>query len=299
MATKLKVLFLCTGNSCRSQMAEGWARRLKGDSIEPYSAGIEAHGLNARAVQVMAEAGVDISRQRSKTLSEVKGVPFDFVVTLCDHARESCPIFPGATKVMHVGFDDPPRLAQDARTEEEALAHYRRVRDEIRAFVERLPEALPGAGRNPKARVLFLCTGNSARSQMAEAFLRKHGGDRFEPHSAGLAPQPIHPLAVRVMQEAGIDISRQRSKSVREYLGRTHFQHLIIVCEQANRNCPSTFPGIGDRLFWPFEDPASFAGTDDEKLAKFREVRDRIEACIKAWLKDPAMILAATEKSNE
>jgi arsenate reductase len=142
MTTKLKVLFLCTGNSCRSQMAEGWARRLKGDEIEPYSAGIEAHGLNARAVKVMAEAGVDISRQRSKTLSEVKDAPFDFVVTLCDHAHESCPLFPGKAKIVHVGFDDPPRLAKEARTEEEALGHYRRVRDEIHGFVERLPEAL-------------------------------------------------------------------------------------------------------------------------------------------------------------
>ena len=149
MTTKLKILFLCTGNSCRSQMAEGWARRLKGDEIEPYSAGIESHGLNARAVKVMAEAGVDISRQRSKTLSEVEDVPFDFVVTLCDHAHERCPLFPGKTKIIHAAFDDPPRLAKDARTEEEALAHYRRVRDEIRAFVEHLPEGT--ARRGPKA----------------------------------------------------------------------------------------------------------------------------------------------------
>ena len=142
MPRKLRVLFLCTGNSCRSQMAEGWARRLKGDAIEPYSAGIEAHGLNERAVKVMAEAGVDISRQRSKTLSEVKDAPFDFVVTLCDHAHESCPLFPGKAKIVHAGFDDPPRLAKDAKTEEEALGHYRRVRDEIRAFVAALPRRL-------------------------------------------------------------------------------------------------------------------------------------------------------------
>ena len=142
MAKKLKILFLCTGNSCRSQMAEGWARRLKGDAIEPYSAGIEARGLNPLAVKVMAEAGVDISRQRSKTLSEVKDVPFDFVVTLCDHAHESCPVFPVGTNVAHAGFDDPPRLAAQAKTEDEALAHYRRVRDEIRAFVAALPRRL-------------------------------------------------------------------------------------------------------------------------------------------------------------
>ncbi|HOW98408.1 MAG TPA: arsenate reductase ArsC [Kiritimatiellia bacterium] len=139
---RLKILFLCTGNSCRSQMAEGWARHLKGDVIEAYSAGIETHGLNPLAVKVMAEAGVDISKQRSKRVAELKGIEFDHVVTVCDHAHESCPLFPGRTKVTHRGFDDPPRLAKDVRTDEEALRPYRRVRDEIRAFVEMLPEAL-------------------------------------------------------------------------------------------------------------------------------------------------------------
>jgi arsenate reductase len=139
---KLKVLFLCTGNSCRSQMAEGWARHLKGDVIDAYSAGIETHGLNSHAVKVMAEAGVDISSHRSKHIDELKCIPFDYVVTVCDHAYESCPLFPGRTQVVHVGFDDPPRLAQGAKTEEEALNGYRRVRDEIRAFVEGLPDGL-------------------------------------------------------------------------------------------------------------------------------------------------------------
>ena len=142
MKERLKILFLCTGNSCRSQMAEGWAHALKGDVIEAFSAGIETHGLNPNAVKVMAEAGVDISRQRSKHVDELKDVAFDYVVTVCDNANESCPLFPGKTKVVHVGFDDPPRLAKDAKTEEEALTHYRRVRDEIRAFVETLPDSL-------------------------------------------------------------------------------------------------------------------------------------------------------------
>jgi len=115
------VLFLCTGNSCRSQMAEGWARHLRGDVIEPCSAGIETHGLNPHAVRVMAEAGVDISKQESKHVDELKDVRFDYVVTVCGHADERCPSFPGRTKVIHVGFDDPPRLARDARTEQEAL----------------------------------------------------------------------------------------------------------------------------------------------------------------------------------
>ena len=140
MAKKLRVLFLCTGNSCRSQMAEGWARKLKGDVIESYSAGIETHGLNPLAVKVMAEAGVDIGGQRSKTVEAVKDVPFDYVVTVCGHANESCPIWlSGKAKVVHVGFDDPPALAKGAKTEEDALDQYRRVRDEIRAFIETLP----------------------------------------------------------------------------------------------------------------------------------------------------------------
>jgi arsenate reductase len=142
MKSRLKILFLCTGNSCRSQMAEGWARHLKGDAIDAYSAGIEVHGMNARAVKVMAEAGVDISRHRSKNVSELMDVPLDYVVTVCGHAHETCPRFPGKAKVVNVAFDDPPRLAKDANTEEEALVHYRRVRDEIRAFVLTLPESL-------------------------------------------------------------------------------------------------------------------------------------------------------------
>jgi arsenate reductase len=141
LSKRLKVLFLCTGNSCRSQMAEGWARALKGDVIEAYSAGIEKHGLNPKAVQVMQEAGVDISGHHSKTLDELD-VPFDVVVTVCGHAHETCPIFPGKAKVVHHGFDDPPRLAREAKDEEEALGHYRRVRDEIKAYIETLPQTL-------------------------------------------------------------------------------------------------------------------------------------------------------------
>ena len=138
---KLRLLFLCTGNSCRSQMAEGWTRHLKSDTIEPFSAGIETHGLNRLAVRVMQEAGVDISGHVSKTVDRLPG-RVHVVVTVCGHAHETCPVFPGALRVVHVGFDDPPRLAKAAATEEEALAHYRRVRDEIRAFVETLPAGL-------------------------------------------------------------------------------------------------------------------------------------------------------------
>ena len=138
----LSVLFLCTGNSCRSQMAEGWARCLKADVVEAYSAGVAPKTLDLRAVRVMAEAGVDISAQRSKHVRELAGIHHDYVVTVCGHAHENCPVFAGKTRIVHVGFEDPPVLAAGAKTEEEALVHYRRVRDEIRAFVERLPEAL-------------------------------------------------------------------------------------------------------------------------------------------------------------
>ena len=133
---KMNVLFLCTGNSCRSQMAEGWARHLKGDLMDVYSAGIETHGLNPDAVKVMAEVGVDISRHRSKHVDELKDVPFDLVVTVCDQAHEHCPLFPGFTRVIHVGFEYPPRLAKEAKTEAEALDCYRRIRNEIREFIE-------------------------------------------------------------------------------------------------------------------------------------------------------------------
>jgi arsenate reductase len=132
---KPKILFLCTGNSCRSQMAEGFCRSLRGDEFEVYSAGIEKHGLNPFAVAVMAEAGIDISSHSSKTLDDLAGVDFDLVITVCGHADEHCPIFPGATRVVHHGFDDPPQLAQAAASESDALDCYRRVRDEIRDYM--------------------------------------------------------------------------------------------------------------------------------------------------------------------
>lgn len=138
---KMNILFLCTGNSCRSQIAEGWTRALIGDVFEAYSAGIETHGMNPHAVQVMQEAGVDISGHHSKTLDELKDVSFDYVVTVCDSASESCPIFPGQTQKIHKGFEDPPKLAKGL-PQEEALKIYRRVRDEIRKFVESLPQSL-------------------------------------------------------------------------------------------------------------------------------------------------------------
>ncbi|MEF8889621.1 MAG: arsenate reductase ArsC [Desulfohalobiaceae bacterium] len=136
------VLFLCTGNSCRSQMAEGWARQLLEGVVHPHSAGVAPQGLDPKAVQVMQEAGVDISGQASKTLEDLPALEFDAVITLCDQAKESCPFFPGGATRLHRGFEDPATLARDAADEASALQPYRRVRDEIREFVRQLPETL-------------------------------------------------------------------------------------------------------------------------------------------------------------
>ena len=135
-----------------------------------------------------------------------------------------------------------------------------------------------------KQRVLFLCTGNSARSQIAEAFLHKYGAGRFEAHSAGLEPKGLNPFTVKVMDEIGIDVSGQTSKGVDTYLGKVLFQYLITVCDDADKNCPTVWPGVSNRMHWSFQDPAAVEGSDEEKLAKFREVRDLIEAKIKSWL---------------
>ena len=152
-----RVLFLCTGNSCRSQMAEGWARHLLGERVDACSAGTEPHGLNPLAVRAMSEAGVDISSHTSKLVEACGPETLDLVITVCGHAHEHCPVFlrrnPG-TRVVHHGFDDPPRLAAGARSDDEAMPHYRRVRDEIRAFIETLPnvlaELMPGAGADAR-----------------------------------------------------------------------------------------------------------------------------------------------------
>jgi len=141
-AQKPAILFLCTGNSCRSQMAEGWAKSLHGNRYEIYSAGIEAHGLNPHAALVMKEAGVDISRQQSQRLEELGDVNLDVVITVCGHADKNCPVLPGDTLKLHAPFDDPPALAQKETSAAAGLAHYRRVRDEIRDYVKRLPERL-------------------------------------------------------------------------------------------------------------------------------------------------------------
>jgi len=137
-----------------------------------------------------------------------------------------------------------------------------------------------------KAKVLFLCVGNSARSQMAEAFLRKYAGEEFEAYSAGTNPIGIHPYTNRVMEEIGVNLSGQYSKRLGEYLGKIHFAYVIILCEEAEKMCPTTFPGITQRLSWSFEDPSAVDESDGKKLMKFREVRDKIEQRIRSWLSE-------------
>jgi arsenate reductase len=137
-----------------------------------------------------------------------------------------------------------------------------------------------------KTKVLFLCTGNSARSQMAEAFLKRHAGNRFEVHSAGLEPKGINPFTVRVMEEIGYDLSTQRAKDVTEYLGKYHFGYLITVCAHAEEHCPKTFLGVSERIHWPIQDPAAFVGSEADTLQEFRRARDEIAARIAAWLEE-------------
>jgi arsenate reductase (thioredoxin) len=136
-----------------------------------------------------------------------------------------------------------------------------------------------------KVKVLFLCTGNSARSQIAEAFLRKFAGDHFEVFSGGLEPQGIHLLAKKAMEEIGFDLSGQHSKDVAQFLGQEHFGYVITLCAQAEDRCP-IFPGASIRLHWPFEDPAAFQGTEEQKLTKFREIREQIRSRIESWLRE-------------
>jgi arsenate reductase len=136
----------------------------------------------------------------------------------------------------------------------------------------------------PLPNVLFLCTGNSARSQMAEAILRHRAGDRFSAHSAGTEPKGVHPLTVRVLAESGIATDGLRSKGVQEFLGRMPLRHVIVVCSDADKKCPTAWPGVVDRQFWPFDDPAAAQGSEEQRLAEFRRIRDQIDRRIAAWL---------------
>jgi arsenate reductase len=279
-------------------MAEGLLRHLYGDEYEVFSAGTNPTQVNPLAIKVMAEIGIDISGQYSKNLDVFKDVDIDLVVSVCRSGSNlNCAIcaspivmgrpelirsrLPKAKDYLEHPFDDPSEVGG---TEEEKLEAFRRTRDEIKKWIiERF--AYLSERALEKTKVIFLCTGNAARSQMAEAFLRKYAGDHFEVYSAGFDPRPIHPYTVKVMRELGYDLSGQYSKDLKQYLGKIHFGIIITVCEKAEEECP-TIPDVSTRLYWPFEDPAAFQGTEEEKIAKFREIRDKIDEKTKAWLKE-------------
>lgn len=276
----MNILFLCVANSSRSQMAEGLAKTILGYSHHVESAGSKPTHLNPYAIQVMNEIDIDISQQQSKSVDGIDPESIDLAITLC--AEEVCPVFLGRAKKLHWPFSDPAVLQKDSEAQ---LKLFREVRDQIRKrlfeFKDKLDE---GDLMKSSNSVLFLCTSNSARSQMAEGFLRHFTKNVFDVHSAGLEKKNVHPLAVKVMAEIGIDIGRQTSKTVTDYLGKRHFRYVISVCQQTSENCPRLFPGALQILYWQFEDPTAFQGNEEQCLEKFRSVRDQIMSKIRAWL---------------
>ncbi len=288
------ILFLCTHNSARSQMAQGLLNWLAPERYTALSAGTHPKALHPLAAKVMAELGIDILPQGVHALADYVGQPMDLVVTVCDTAAEECPVFPGALHQLHWGFADPSVVSG---TEEERLAAFRHTRDLILVRLRQwlaaqdptAPTTTPASSSpttqpvdGPPVRVLILCTGNSARSQMGEAWLAFLGGTSYAVASAGTHPSVVNPLAIQVMGERGIDISHARSKSVNEFLGQP-FDYVITVCDQAAENCP-VFPAATQRIHWSFPDPAAVQGSDAERLQAFREVRDALYFQFWAWI---------------
>ena len=291
-----RVLFLCTHNSARSQMAQGLLNWLAPDRYTALSAGTHPSQINPFAIQVMSELGIDISGQGVHQTTDYFGQPFDLVVTVCDAAAEECPIFPGARQQMHWSFADPSVVTGDDATK---LAAFRHTRDlilvRLRTWLgqnqvqEIVPPELSPAS-DAHIRVLIICTGNSARSQMGEAWLRYLGGPHYEAYSAGTQPSKVHPLAIAVMDERGIDIRSHRSKSINEFLHHP-FDFVITVCDQAAEHCP-TFPGPAQREHWSFPDPAAVTGSHLDQLRAFRAVRDALYFAFWSWI-------AAQAKAHE
>ena len=307
-----RVLFLCTHNLARSQMAQGLLNSLAPQAYTAFSAGTHPSQQHPLAVKVMAELGINILPQGVHALSDYAGQPFDLVVTVCDRATEECPAFPGATQQLHWGFADPSVVRG---SENEPLQAFRHTRDLILVRLQQwlaeqggwptsnemtaasplsalLPVSAPGATAQtaphpslvPSTRVLILCTGNSARSQMAEGWLRSMGGSAYAAFSAGTHPTVVNPLAIQAMAERHIDISQARSKSVTEFLDQP-FDYVITVCDQAAEQCP-IFPGKAERLHWSFPDPAAVTGDDAERLQAFRDVRDGLYFQFWQWITD-------------
>jgi arsenate reductase (thioredoxin) len=268
MSGKQRVLILCTGNSARSQMAEGVLRHDAGDRFEVASAGTSPSQVRAEAIRVMNELGIDISRHRSKSVDEFAGQEFDYVLTVCDQARETCPIYPGHANRLHRSFEDPVAVEG---SEEQRMNAFRKVRDEIRSYLRTFPDKSVERVSVKKKRVLFLCTGNSARSQMAEALLRHIAGDKYDIVSAGTRPKGVHPTTIEVMKEVKIDIRGHTSKDVQQFLDQK-FDYVITVCDRAKQQCP-VFPGA-EPIHWGFDDPAEVPV--ERQIKNFRRVREEI-----------------------
>ena len=225
----------------------------------------------------MQESGIDISGQRSKSVKEYLGkMSFGHVIAVCKKAEEQCPvIFPSALKILSWPFDDPSAFVG---TEEEKLQEFRRIRDEIDKIAQKWIAEMRHGLKAERKRVLFLCTHNSARSQIAEGLMNTMMGDCYEPHSAGLEPGKLNPYVVRAMAEVDIDIASNRTKGVEEFI-KQDFDFVVTVCDKASEACP-WFPGAKTTLHQSFPDPSTFTGTDEEIMEQVRQVRDQI----KIWL---------------
>jgi arsenate reductase len=238
--------------------------------------------VHPEVVAVMRELNIDLSAMRPQKLTTELTRSAELLVTM--GCGDECPFVPGLRR------DDWP--LEDPKGK--AVDRVREIRDAIRRRVEALlanegwAQSSTSHARvelGKKDGVLFLCTGNSARSQMAEALLRKHAGERFDVYSAGLRPAAeVHPLTLRVLKERGVDTNSLRPKGTSVFLGKVTIRHAIIVCEKAAQACPHIYPFALQTLYWPFEDPAAFAGSAEERLQKFRDVRDGIESRLRAWV---------------
>lgn len=293
MSKKLNVLFVCENNSCRSQMAEGWARHLFNETLNPFSAGIEPRPLDPLAVKVMKEVGVDISKQETHAVQDFFINDIDLIVTVCSETvAERCPTFPKKVKIVNHPFENPSDLTRTLVSEAEKLVIYRRIREKIRKFVEELP-CLPQAGiklkgdpaYGTKFRVLFVCEHNSARSQMAEAFLKNLGRDAFEVESGGIEAGIINPLVIEVMHEKGYDLRKKTTQTTFDLLkqGKSYDIVITVCSRKVSEQCP-IFPGRALRMNWPFDDPSKIEGDKDTKLKMIRIIRDQIEEKIKDFI---------------
>ena len=279
-----KILILCTGNSCRSQMAEGFLKSFD-SQLEVYSAGTNpSEKVDPHAIKVMKEAGIDLSNNYPKSADQFINNSFDFVITVCDNAKETCPVFSGKVgSRRHIGFEDP---AGAIGTEEEILSVFRRIRNEIKKDFYEFYKKISGEYME-KYKVLFVCVHNSARSQMAEAYLNKFGGERFSAESAGLEAGRLNPIVVEVMKEDGIDISGNKTTEVFDLFKQGKFYSYVVpVCDkEAAEKCP-IFPGARHDIQWSFKDPSKFEGSYEEKLSATRVIRDQIKNQILVWLKE-------------